>query len=259
MSTRAGVDVPAGRRAPAHAWRTAAVALVVLAGVLAATMPAAAARPRPCRAMPHTLATSAQARVWRVGRSLWACIALDTAPRTHRMGPWAPGTRIFLEGLQLAWTTPDVDLSGRSDRIWAADIATGERSMTDLPLVPASGAASARDARLETLLGIDGAVLAWSTRSGDVVIAQNDPQGEPVAAGPLPGPLVPDRRRLLVARYPGRDPLLLGASLHLFAEDGDGDECETVSDYALTFLDAANRATGVVWSGGARNPDCQER
>lgn len=240
------------------------VAILLVTGLCAgAAVPAAAvAQPRSktCPAKPHTLLKASEARVWRVGRVLWSCVVLgNAAPKTHRLGAWTRGTQLFLEGIELAWTTRRTSAGATSDRIWAANTYTGERSMTDLPLVPASGALPAREARLQRLVGVDSAVLAWVTQSGDVVMAQDEPQDDPTPAGALAGRLVPDRQRLLVASYPGMDPFVLGSSLHLFAMDGDGDECETVSDYGLTFVDGTSHATGVIWSGGARNPLCQQR
>lgn len=46
------------------------------------------------------------------------------------------------------------------------------------------------------------------------------------------------------------------SSVHLFALEGDGDECDTGSDCALTFVDPARNPRGVVWPGNFHNPLC---
>src|SRR5690348_5745498 len=85
-------------------------AAAVLAGAGAAppAAPAAAARAaRDCPAQRGTLARAPLGRVWHRGHSLYACTtAYARRPRSVRLGPWAPQTRVAWDGVNAAWTVP---------------------------------------------------------------------------------------------------------------------------------------------------------
>ncbi len=187
-----------------------------------------------CPPRKGTLVKKPLGRVWHKGHSLFGCtVVFDTKPRARRLGPWAPQTRVDFDGVEAAWTTPLVRNGVRSDRAWNASVQSGTRWALGARLVPRTPTAPAREARIQRIIVQDQGA-AWVTRTGDVVLFVRLPNSDPVAVGGLPGPLVPDKRALLVGTFTGIAPKALAATAKLAEGQGDGDECGGTNPYTLT-------------------------
>ncbi len=254
------------KRVISTALAAVAAGAIVLAGAAAPAMAAS----KTCAKHPGAVldegfnAGNSRLRAWHSKGSLYTCtvrgfsLKSDKA-RTRKLGRWTSASRLFIDGDDASWTVRKTVGGTAVDRISTRNMWTGISSQSDLPLVPASGATLAREAQLYGWTAYD-QTLAWVTKVGDVVLAADDPSDTPTPRGALPAPLAPDGKRLLVASYPTANSLQLEAlreSLHLFSLGGDGDECDTVYDATLTFVDAATfNPLGVTWSVDSHNSLC---
>lgn len=235
----------------------AAAAAVTLTG---ATLPAAAsARSHTCAPKTGTPAIDAHktGRVWHQGTSLYACTTVyDHVPKAKRMGPWAAGTKVAFDGVNLAWTVP-MKIEGRgTDRVWAANVDSGRRWMLAQKPNPGGATKPAREGRVQRLVVTDQAV-AWVTKGGAVVGAFVEPADDPSPVGPLPSPPVVQQNLTLVGSFGDADPVALGKSLKLAEMSGDGDECGGVNEYVLTVRpDAAPASVGIQQSGYWQSTNC---
>ena len=237
--------------------RALTLAVVVVAGVATAPSPAAAAS---ASCAPHrgTLALDAIGRVWHAGRGLYGCTTVDgIRPRARRLGPWAPGAQVAFDGANVAWTVPLRRDGVRSDRAWNASAQDGSRWLAGVRLVPASAAAPAHEARVQSVLVRDHAA-AWVTQSGDVVLALALPgDSDPDAVGALPGTLTPSHQLLLVGSWSQTGALTLARSARLREGDNEGDNCELINPYTLTVRpDVSAAPVGATWTGDWIIEDC---
>jgi hypothetical protein len=238
-----------------------AVSAVALALAATAFPPASAApasaKSDDCPARKGTLVKKPLGRVWHKGHSLFGCtVVFDTRPRARRIGPWAPQTRVDFDGVEVAWTTPLIRNGVRSDRAWVASVQSGTRWALGARLVPKSPQAPAREARIQRILVQDQGA-AWVTRSGDVVLFVRLPNSDPAPVGTLPGPLVPDKRSLLVGTFAGIAPKALAATATLAEGQGEGDECGGSNPYTLTVQpDPSAPPVGATWTGDWVRVDC---
>src|SRR4051812_25373084 len=94
---------------------------LLFASATAATAPAQAAKACPAKA--NTLAKDTFGRVWHTKATLYGCTTVyGRAPRTKRLGPWKPGTKVAWDGSQAVFSVPltrDGHIVG--DRLYAAD------------------------------------------------------------------------------------------------------------------------------------------
>lgn len=239
------------------------LAACALAGVLAAApAPASAASKRAtdCPVTRGTLAVSPHGfgRVWHQGTSLYACTTVyGHRPRARRMGPWAPGTRVSFDGVDLAWTVPMV-IDGRgTDRVWAGNADSGKRWMLAQKPNPGGATKPSREGRVQRIVAVDRSV-AWVTKGGAVVGALEEVAGTPAVVGPLPGAPVVQKNLVLMGTWPAASAAALGATLKIAEEDGDGDECGGVNPYVMTVRpDPATPPAGVRWDGYWTSTNCE--
>ncbi|HEY4095888.1 MAG TPA: hypothetical protein VGM33_10275 [Baekduia sp.] len=239
-------------RKPVLAALALAAAFALPAGAGAATHSS-----HDCPAKPGTLIVKPLGRVWHTSTTLYGCTSVyGQRPKTVRLGKWAKQSRVAFDGVKAAWTLPLTRDGVRSDRAWIASAEDGKRWLLGSPLVPASGSAPAREARIEAITVVDESA-AWVTRTGEVVFALHSPEDDPTPIGTPPGPLAPTDHLLLVGAWPAVAPSDLVATLKLTEGDGDGDECGGSNDYLLTVRPGATaEATGATWQGGWERPHC---
>ena len=237
----------------------AALALAaILATAIAHPHPAGASpRARDCPSKPGTLVTKPLGRLWHTSTTLYGCTTVyGQRPHTVRLGKWAKQSRVAFDGVKAAWTVPLTRAGVRSDRAWIASAQDGKRWLLGSPLVPASGAAPAREARIQAITVVDEGA-AWVTRTSEVVFALHAPEDDPTPIGTPPAPLAPAGHLLLLGRWPTVAPRDLVASLKLTEGDGDGDECGGSNDYILTVRAGATaEPAGATWLGGWERPHC---
>jgi hypothetical protein len=234
--------------------RTLTVTAVAAGALLTGAVPAGAAQN--CPAKKGTLAKDSLGRVWHKGTSLYACTTVyGHRPRSRRMGPYKPGTKVSFDGVDLAWTTALTRDGVRSDRVWAGSADTGRRWLDGKRLIPASGDQPEREARILKLVAVDRSV-AWVTRGGDVGFALQFPETDPAAIGTLPAPLKADDKRLLVGSFGAASASQLAATLKLTEGDGEGDECGGSNPYDLTFQVSPGTTAGARWQGGWVSTNC---
>ncbi len=227
-----------------------AVLLTLVALAIAGPATALATSPG-CASHPHTLAAKNGGKVWRSGSSLFGCTtaygpSFGHAPRSSKLGPWAPGTKVAFDGLTAVWTLP----KPAGDRVWADDLESGKRWLTGTRIVPGSAGQHFSEGRVQRLLLTDQAA-AWITTDGQAVLALHDPAGEtPSPVGALAAPLSANKQLLLVGNYPDVGASFLAAGAKLEIVDGDGDECGGVDSYRLTVQpDPAGPRLGATWDG----------
>jgi hypothetical protein len=235
--------------------------VVTAALVLAALAPSAAhaASATSCPAQKGTLAHDSRGRVWHHGASLYGCTTVyGRAPRTRRLGPWKPGTKVAWDGSHAVFSVP-LTRSGTvvGDRLYAADAQDGQRWLLGARAVPRTARTDAREARVQRVFAW-GATAAWVTKDGAVAFALRSPQDAPVAEGAAGGTPLADGRLTLVGRWPDSAPTDLGRTVKIDAAGGDGDECGGAEEYRLTLMpDAASGArVGIRWFGGWERPYC---
>src|SRR3954471_13554459 len=122
------------------------------AAVLALVLPRAAAAKAPasCPAKRGTLAHESGGRVWHTKATLYGCTTVyGRRPRTQRLGPWKPQTKVAWVGTQAVWTEPLVGEAVRSDRIYAASAQDGSRWLVGTRALPATATAAAAEARVQ--------------------------------------------------------------------------------------------------------------
>jgi hypothetical protein len=238
----------------------ALLTLVALAVTLAAAglgaAPAPAAKSYDCPATKGMISKRALGRVWHRGATLYGCTTVyGHRPKTKRLGPWTPTTRVAFDGVDVAWTVRRTVNYRRVDRIWAANIDSGRRWMQGYVLVPRTPTTEPREERVQSVELRDRGV-AWITQAGDVVLALQSPQDEPEAIGAA-GALKPSGRYLLVGSFTSLTPRTLAATLALKELPGDGDECGAVNPYELTVQpDPSHPPVGVRWSGYWQSTNC---
>jgi hypothetical protein len=237
------MTVAAGVR---RAVRSAVPALV--AGL--ALAPAAQAADRACPAKRGTLAHADGGRVWHTATGLYGCsIIYGKRPQAFRLGPWRPGTRVWFDGVAVAWTVPLVRDGVRSDRLWAGLAESGTTWLRGRQLVPAAADAPAREGRIQRLIG-PGFGMGWITQAGDVVLALQLPQSDPGPVGTLPGTLKADHSLVLVGSWPQTPAADLAAGAKLVVGSGEGDDCGGGNPYTLTVQpDPAGPRVGATWYG----------
>lgn len=214
-----------------------------------------------CPARTGTVATDRLGNVWHKGGSLYACtVVYGTKPRAVRVGRWAPQTRVDFDGVTVVWTTPLTRDGVRSDRVSAADVQAGRRWMTSRRLLPAGDGTPSREARIQRVIAAFAGV-GWVTRSGDVVLALQQPVDAPVAVGALPAPPVARDDLTLVGTWTPpagvTSAKALADTARIDIGDGEGDECGGTDPYTMTVVpDAAAPAVGVTWPGAWERGDC---
>jgi hypothetical protein len=235
------------------------LALAALGLSLAFAAPAtAASAPKSCPPHRGTIVKKSLGRVWHSGHSLYGCtVVYGQRPRSVRLGPWAPGSKVAFDGVSAAWTTPLVRNGERSDRVWMATAqGSGKRWLGGSRLVPVAGDLPAHDARIQRILQVDQGA-AWITRTGEVVLALASPAGDPTAIGIPQVTLAADHRLLLLGRWTGVSASKLAATAKLTEASGDGDECGGVNPYTLTMQpDPSAPAAGVTWDGYWERLNC---
>ncbi|HWH94153.1 MAG TPA: hypothetical protein VNT03_09860 [Baekduia sp.] len=211
-----------------------------------------------CPAKAGTLAKDTFGGVWHTKATLYGCTTVyGRAPRTVRLGPWKPGTKVAWDGGEAVWSVPLVRGGVRSDRIYAGSAQDGTRWLLGTRALPATANSAAGEARVQRVFAWD-VTAGWVTRAGAVVFAVRSPEDEPKAIGALPAAPVADHRLVLVGAWPGADPATLAATVKIDAKDGDGDECGGSADYRLTVVPdaAAGDRVGVSWWAGWSRPFC---
>lgn len=202
-----------------------------------------------CPARKGTLAKDSISRIWHRGSSIYGCsTASGNEPQTFRLGPYTTGARVAFDGEYVAFTASRVRNGRRSDRVYAVNANDGSRWLIGRRLVPATATAPRREARIQTLQVRDTSV-AWVTRAGDVVMAMQEPDGDPSPIGALPGPLEVDRKLLLVGRFPATGAAALARSMRFTERYGYGDACSGTNPYKLTVRPDARPRVGVHWAG----------
>jgi len=163
---------------------------------------------------------------------------------------------VAFDGARVAFTVPLVRDGVRSDRVYAGDVGDGSRWLLGRVLVPASAAAPEREARVQRLAVLDQGV-GWVTTTGEVVMAVQSPEGDPVPIGTVPGPLKADRTLLLIGRFPDAGAAALGRSMQLKEESSEGDECGGTTPYVLTVMpDPAAARIGARWFSNYQSLNC---
>ena len=158
--------------------------------------------------------------------------------------------------MEVAWTVPLVRNGVRSDRAWVASVKSGTRWALGAQLVPKTPQAPAHEARIQRVMVADQGA-AWITRSGDVVLFVRLPNSDPAPVGTPPGPLVPDKRSLLVGTFTGIRASALAATAKLVEGQGEGDECGGSNPYTLTVQPNPSAAVvGATWTGDWVRVDC---
>lgn len=225
-----------------------AAAITVISAVFAS---AAGAASRDCAARRGTLDTTPLGRVWHRGGVLFGCTTVyGHRPRTVRLGPWGPFSRVAFDGVNVAWTARRTVGGQRVDRIWAANIDSRTRWLRGAKLLPA------REVLVRAVLLRDQAV-AWITQTSDVVLALRSPQDDPVAIGTVPRAVRPRERFLVVGSWPAVASRALAATTKLAELPGEGDECGAVNPYELTVQpDPAGPRIGVRWAGYWQSTNC---
>lgn len=232
--------------------------LILGAAVLAAVPAGASAASKDCPPKKGTIVKKSLGRIWHQGSSLYGCTTVYAhKPKSKRLGPWKPGTRVRFDGVNVVWSVPLVRDGVRSDRMWAANVDSASRWLTGTRIVPQSGDTPAREARVRTLVMQDTGA-AWLTTDGAVVAALRFPETDPQAIGGLPGPFVPAQKLLLVASYPDAPTQdAIAASLKIDEGDGEGDECGGSNPYSFLFSTApAASPVGVLWWGSWTSTNC---
>ncbi|MCW3014714.1 MAG: hypothetical protein JWO02_1806 [Solirubrobacterales bacterium] len=244
--------------------RASLIAIAALAATLLFALgagPASAAKPKAkaCPARSGTIARDRRGfgRVWHKGTSLYACTTVyGHAPKTERMGPYAAGTKVAFDGVNVTWTVPMVKGGKKTDRVWAANVDSGSRWMLAQKPNPAGTDAAARETRVQRIVVRDQAI-AWVTKGGDVVGALRSPEDDPVTIGTLPAAPVVQKNLVLLGSFTGVPVMDLATSLQIEELDGDGDECGGVNPYRFTVRpDASTPAAGVEWTGGWTSTNC---
>jgi len=236
------------------ALRPAVVSLAAAALVATGTDAARAADPH-CARQRGEIAGDKYARVWHSGRSLYGCSRYGGERRIiRRVGPWAPGSKVVLNGRSVAWTVPLSRGSVRSDRVWQGEI-QGGRTLAGALAVPARGAEGEREARVQRLVIVNRTV-GWTTTTGDVAMSVPESNNDPSAVGALPDAPRAVGDRLRVASLPDADPVALGASLKLAGDGGSGDDCASTTAYRLTFDPGTGPRIGVDWSDSLVREGC---
>lgn len=240
---------------------TARLPFALLLAALALLVPAAAAQAKAAKACPAkagTLAKDSYGRVWHTKANLYGCTTVyGRAPRTVRLGPWKPGTKVAWKSSQAVFSVP-LTRAGTvvGDRVYAASAQDGSRWLVGTRALPKTATAPAAEARVQRVFSYD-VTAGWVTRDGAVVFAQRSPQDAPKAVGALPAAPVADGKLTLVGAWPGADPTALGRTVTLDSQDGDGDECGGAADYRLTLApDGGAERVGVSWWGGWSRPFC---
>ncbi len=237
------------------------VTSIVLAVSTAATLTSAAgpasAATRSCPARAGTLAKDSSSRIWHQGDSLYACTTgYGVAPRSKRLGPYAPGTRVALGGTNVAWTVRQTKEGRRTDRVWAADLFSGRRWMLAQKPNPGGVDKPSREVLIQRL-ALSGTALAWVTKGGDVVAALRDPVGPPTVIGTLPAPPVRQDKLFLIGSFADTPVAELGRSLKVTPGGGDGDECGGVEAIDFTVRpQAGGPVAGIRAEGGYASPVC---
>jgi len=240
---------------------TVRLPLTLVLAAVALTVPTAAHAKTyaNCPARSGTLAKDGFGRVWHTKATLYGCTtAYGRRPRTRRLGPWKPGTKVAWDGTQAVWTVPLVRAGVRSDRLYAASAQDGGRWLVGTRALPATATAAAAEARVQRVFSYD-VTAGWVTTGGAVVFAQESPEAAPEAIGTLPAAPSADHHLTLVGTWPGVRPATLAAGVRLDAEDGDGDECGGSAGYRLTLapdVAAPTARVGVRWWGGWSRPFC---
>jgi hypothetical protein len=227
-----------------------AAAVLALCALSAAAPAASLAASRSCAARPHTVAARSGGKVWHSGASLFGCTtaygpSLGHTPRTRRLGPWTPGTKVAFDGVTAVWSVP----KAAGDRVWADNLDSGEHWLTGTRIVPGSAGGHFTDGRVQRLmLTTEGA--AWITRDSQVVLALHEPASDPTPFGALAAPLSADKQLLLVGSFPGVAASTLAQSATLEVVGGDGDECGGVDTYRLSVApDPSGPRIGADWDG----------
>lgn len=225
-----------------------AATIVVISATLAIDTSAASSD---CPARSGTLDKAPLGRVWHRGGTLFGCTTVyGHRPRTVRLGPWGPFSRVAFDGVNVAWTARRTVGGRRVDRMWAANVDSRTRWLRGAKLLPAG------EARVRAVLQRDQAV-AWVTQTSEVVLALRSPQEAPVAIGTLPGALQPRKRSLLVGSWPGVASRALAGTAKLAELPGDGDECGAVNPYELTVQpDPTGPPLGARWAGYWQSTNC---
>lgn len=232
-----------------------AAACLAAAALTATGADAARAADPYCARQRGEIAGNKYARVWHSGRSLRGCSRYGGERRIiRRLGPWAPGSKVVLDGRSVAWTVPLTRDGVRSDRVWHSEI-QGGRTLAGALAVPARGAEPEREARVQRLVVVFQTV-GWTTTTGDVAMSLPEAGDTPSAIGALPEAPRAVGDRLRVASLPDVDPVALGASLRLEAQDGDGDDCASVTPYELTVDPGTGKRIGVNWADYVVRPEC---
>src|SRR4051812_49675715 len=133
----------------------------LLAAVALLPIPAAQAKTyADCPARSGTLAKDGFGRVWHTKATLYGCTTVyGRRPRTRRLGPWKPGTKVAWDGSHAVWTVP-LTLGGvRRDRVYAGSAEDGSRWLLGTRARPATAAAPAGEARIQRL-------FAWGPTAG---------------------------------------------------------------------------------------------
>src|ERR1700712_27389 len=239
--------------------RAASAALVLMSTVvLALGVQPAAARSHTCATHSGTLAHDSTGRIWHAGHGLFGCTTVyDDPPRSVRLGPWAPFTKVAFDGVDVVWTIRHHVEGFPVDRIWAANVDDPTTWMTGLRAVPAAPTTSGGEALVQKLMVVDQGI-AWVTRTSSVVLAVRDPAGEdPALIGTLPTVIKPYGDRLLVGTWDTIPAETLAATAKLQELDGDGDECGGVNPYKLTVQPVApGPRIGVSWDGNWERARC---
>jgi hypothetical protein len=237
------------------------VAAVVAATAAAAPSPAsAAAKPKNCPAQKGTIKVDGYkiGRVWHRGTKLFACTTVyGHAPKSRYLGPWAPGTKVAFDGVNLGWTVRTVAEGRSTDRVWAGSADTGKRWMLAQKPNPGGATKAAREVRVQRIVVADRG-LAWVTQGGDVVGALESPASDPAPVGTFTTPpSVLQKRLVLIGSWPAVPAATLAATLKIVEEPGEGDECGGGNPYLITVRpDAAKPAIGVRWDGYWTSTNC---
>ena len=240
--------------------RPSAALVPLLAALAVAPIPAApasAASSQDCAPTKGTIAKRALGRVWHRGASLYGCTTVYShRPRAKRLGPFPAGVSyVAFDGVNVAWTVRRTVGYRRVDRIWVANIDSGQRWLKGAPLVPRTESTPRREERAQ-LIALRDQGVAWVTQAGDVVLALRSPQDDPEPIGAA-GALKASGQYVLLGSWTTPSAGKLAATLSLKELPGDGDECGAVNPYELTVQpDAGQPPIGVRRSGYWQSTNC---
>ncbi|MDQ3722397.1 MAG: hypothetical protein M3376_04880, partial [Actinomycetota bacterium] len=165
-------------------------------------------------------------RVWHRGRVLYACsIQSSGRPRTRRIGPWTPATKIAFDGQNLAWTVRMVVGGRLTDRVWASGLDNGARWLVAQKPNPAGPDRASRESLVLRIVGRGGAV-GWVTANGALVAAVRNPGDAPIPIGtPAIAPALLQKHLIALGTYHGVSARSLANSLKIADVQSEGDDC----------------------------------